>query len=221
MFSKRLYNRRCPNVLQTPNGLLGSFLGLTNYYRRFVLNYSKIAAPLYKLLHKEENFEWTNDCQQAFDNLKTKLVNHPIIGYPDMTKRFYLTTDASKAGLGYVLMQRDDNKAEVVIAYGGRALRDAETRYSATELEMLAVKEGISTYRPYLEDKEFTLITDHQPLKAIHKFKADNRRLGDMALFLQGYQFDVQYKTGWSNTNADTLSRRPYNVTDNDSSQSE
>ena len=187
-----------------------SFLGLTNYYRRFILNYSKLAAPLYNLLHQDVRFEWTEDCQRAFTDLKTRLVNHPIIGYPDMNRHFYLTTDASKTGLGYVLTQSDDDNKEVVIAYGGRALRDAETRYSATELEMLAAKEGITTYRPYLEDKSFTLVTDHQPLKAVHKFKAANKRLGEMALFLQGYTFDVKYKTGKSNSNADTLSRRPY-----------
>ena len=187
-----------------------SFLGLTNYYRRFILDYAKLAAPMYGLLRKDIKFEWTAECQTAFDTLKNKLVNPPIIGYPNMKGHFYLTTDACKTGIGYVLTQKDNNKKDVVIAYGGRALRDNETRFSVSELEMLAAKEGIIHYGPYLQDKTFTLITDHQPLKAIHKFKASNKRLGDMAIFLQGYQFNVEYKTGKSNTNADALSRRPY-----------
>ena len=190
-----------------------SFLGLTNYYRRFIRDYSKLAAPMYGLLRQEVTFDWTSKCQTAFEDLKSKLVSPPIIGYPNMKRHFYLTTDACGTGIGYVLTQRDDDNKEVVIAYGGRALRDNETRFSASELEMLAAKEGITHYRPYLEDKMFTLITDHQPLTAIHKFKASNKRLGDMALFLQGYNFKAVYKPGKANTNADALSRRPYDTT--------
>ena len=126
-----------------------SFLGLANYYRRFIRDFAKIAAPLYALLKKDVKFLWTEQCQQAFEELRHRLVTHPIIGFPDMNRRFILTTDASSTGLGYILSQKVDDK-EVVISYGGRALRDAETRYSASEREMLAVKEGIKAFCPYL-----------------------------------------------------------------------
>ena len=186
-----------------------SFLGLTNYYKRFIRDYAKIASPLFRLLRKEVMFEWSDQCQQSFESLRQSLVTEPVIGFPDMKKPFTLTTDASGTGLGYILSQKE-GKVETVIAYGGRALRDAETRYSASEREMLAVKEGIKAYSPYLMDKRFTLVTDHQPLKHLHKFQPETKRLCDMALILQGYQFDVIYKVGKSNCNADAISRRPY-----------
>ena len=126
-----------------------------------------------------------------------------------MGKPFILTTDASSTGIGYILSQKDEEK-ESVISYGGRVLRDAETRYSASEREMLAVKEGIKAFCPYLSDHRFTLITDHQPLKYYHKFQPATKRLCDMALYLQGYQFEVVYKEGKSNCNADSISRIPY-----------
>ena len=124
-----------------------SFLGLTNYYRRFIRDYSKLAAPMYGLLRQDVTFDWTSKCQTAFEDLKSKLVSPPIIGYPNMKRHFNLTTDACGTGIGYVLTQRDDD-IKVVIAYGGRALRDNETGFSASELEMLAAKEGITHYRP-------------------------------------------------------------------------
>ena len=189
-----------------------SFLGLANYYKRFTRDYSKIAAPLHKLLRKGVTFQWSEQCQQAFEELRSRLVSHPIIGFPDMNKPFTLTTDASGTGLGYVLSQKDKD-GEVVIAYGGRAIRDAETRYSASEREMLAVKEGIKAYSPYLSDRKFTLVTDHQPLKYMERFQPATKRLCDMALYLQGYTFDVIYKEGKTNCNADTISRRPYQDT--------
>ena len=164
-----------------------SFLGLANYYRRFIRDFAKIAAPLYALLKKDVKFLWTEQCQQAFEKLHQRLVTHPIIGFPDMNKRFILTTNASSTGV----------------------LRDAETRYSASEREMLAVKEGIKAFCPYLLHR-FTLVTDHQPLKYYNKFQPATKRLCDMALYLQGYQFDVIYKEGKSNCNADTISRLPY-----------
>ena len=189
-----------------------SFLGLTNYYKRFILDYSKIAAPLFKLLRKDLTFKWTDECQHAFQDLRQCLTTQPVIGFPDMKKPFILTTDASGSGIGYILSQEDGDK-DVVICYGGRALRDAETRYSASEREMLAVKEGIKAYSPYLIDKRFTLITDHKPLKYLHKFQPETKRLCNMALAIQEYQYDVVYKKGKSNCNADTISRRPYDNT--------
>ena len=191
-----------------------SFLGLTNYYRRFVKNYANIAAPLYQLLHQDVPFKWTDECHSAFKDLKSRLVSQPIIGYADMGKDFYLTTDASITGIGYVLSQRDANNKEVVIAYGGRALHGSEIRYSTSEHEMLALKEGTKTYAPYLEDKPFTIFTDHQPLTSLNKFQPQTKRLNDMALSLQSFTFKVKHKPGRTISNADTLSRRPYDSPD-------
>ena len=171
-----------------------SFLGLTNYYRLFVKIYSKVAAPMFALLRKDTVFKWTTECQQAFDYLKTRLVQEPILRYPNMSRHFYLMTDASNTGIGYILSQKDDEGIEHTVAYGGRALRGPETRYSTSEQEYLAIKEGIQAYHPYLVDKPFTVFTDHMPLKFASKFRPDGGRLGRWALFLQNYN----YKTvGW------------------------
>ena len=187
-----------------------SFIGLTNYYKRFIKDYSKIAAPLFALLRKDVPFVWSTQCQQTFDYLKKQLVQEPILKYPDMHKHFYLTTDASNTGIGYVLSQKDEAGREYAVAYGGRALHGPETRYSTSELEYLAIKEGIHAYHPYLADKEFTVYTDHKPLKYAESFRPDGGRLGRWALFLQNYNFKTEYKPGKTNLNADTLSRIPF-----------
>ena len=187
-----------------------SFLGLMNYYKRFIKDFSKIAAPLSMCLRKDTAFKWTSEWQSAFVYLKAKLVAEPILCYPDMSRRFYLATDASNTGIGFVLSQKDDEGKEHAVAFGGRALRGPETRYSTSEKEYLAIKEGIKTCHPYLADKEFTVYTDHKPLKFAATFRPDLGRLGRWAMFLQNYKFVTEYKTGKSKNNADALSMIPF-----------
>ena len=114
------------------------FLGLTQYYRQFQKNYSQTAYPLQQLTRKDVPFKWTDDCQKAFDTLRTNLVNPPILAYPNMSHSFIVTTDASNTGLGYILSQ-EINGEERVIQYSGRALRPAEMNYSVSEREALSV----------------------------------------------------------------------------------
>lgn len=114
-----------------------SFLGLCNYYRKFIKNYSTIISPLTSLLRKEINFEWSVDCQYAFDQLKIALTSPPVLAYPDNSKTFTLTTDASCTVLGFVLGQFDDKGKERVIAFGGRSLNKFERNYSISERECL------------------------------------------------------------------------------------
>ena len=114
---------------------LRSFLGLAGYYRKFVKDFSQIAAPLFKLLRNNITFTWTIDQEEAFNKLKTLLIIVLILIYPDFTKKFYLYTDASDSGLEAVLSQKDDQNRERVIV----SLKPAETRYSTTEKEALAV----------------------------------------------------------------------------------
>ena len=101
-----------------------SFLGLANYYRRFIKDFMKIAKPLTQLLHKNVKFQWTEACQTAFDILKSALVSAPILCYPDFTKPFDLYIDASLDGLGMTLGQIQNDR-EVVIAYAGHSLNSA------------------------------------------------------------------------------------------------
>eukprot|EP01018_Ginkgo_biloba_P004724 Gb_28015 [translate_table: standard] len=136
-----------------------SFLGLASFYRRFVLGFSKIAAPLTELLKKSKRFKWTDQCQKSFDILKQKLTDAPILTLPDMEKPFTLYTDASGIAIGVVLTQQGK-----VIAYESRKMNDAEKKYPIFDQELLAIIHAIKIWKHYLKNNEFEVITDHKPL---------------------------------------------------------
>ena len=137
-----------------------AFLGLANYYRKFVKDFAKIAGPLHELTKKGLKFQWTNEYQAAFDLLKTALTQAPILAYPDFTLPFDLYDDA----LGMVLGQIQNGR-EVVIAYSGRKLLPAEKNYSVTEREALAAVAGVKYFQPYLYGHKFTIHTDHNAVR--------------------------------------------------------
>ena len=189
-----------------------SFLGLCNYYRRFIQNFSKIATPLNQLLQKDIQFNWTDNCETAFNDLKQALITAPMLRYPDMNSAFILSTDASGTAIGYILGQKGPDGKEMVVAYGGRSLRPEERKYTVSEQECLAVVEGIKAYKEYLSHQKFTVYTDHQALKWLHSVKDTSTRLGRWAIQLQEYQYDVVHKQGRVHLNADALSRRTYDT---------
>ncbi|KAL6416826.1 hypothetical protein ACFW04_013132 [Cataglyphis niger] len=137
------------------------FLGMASWYRRFIANFSTIAAPLTSLTRKNAKWKWGAEETTAFRELKKTLVSAPVLACPDFARRFVLQTDASASGLGAVLTQNFE-EGERVIAYASRTLNSAEKNYSATELECLAVVWGIRRMKGYLEGYPFTVITDHQ-----------------------------------------------------------
>ena len=186
-----------------------SYLGLCNYYRKFVKGYAELARPLNRLLCKDVKFEWSNECEQAFNQLKKLLTEAPILVFPDFSQRFYLYVDASNQAISYILGQKDENNKEHVIAYGGRSLNKSERNWGITDLEGLALVEGIRHFKVYLSDKPFTVYSDHQALRTLKTNKASGR-LGRWAVFLQGFQYEVIHKPGKIHTNADSLSRREY-----------
>ena len=185
-----------------------SFLGLAGYYRRFIQNFSAIARPLTELLKKENSFEWKDEQQKSFDALKWKLVNPPILQYPDFTKSFVLTTDASQNAIGCILSQGKIG-SDLPIAYASRTLNSAERNYSTVEKELLAIVWGCKHFRPYLLGRKFSIVTDHKPLTWIFSVKDPSSRLLRWRLLLEEYQYEVEYKAGKRNTNADALSRDP------------
>ncbi|HSN22734.1 MAG TPA: reverse transcriptase family protein, partial [Methylomicrobium sp.] len=185
-----------------------SFLGLANFYRRFIKAFSQISAPLRTLLKTDAKFVWTQQCQDAFEEIKSRLINAPILKLPDFKKPFVLTTDASTSGIAYILGQRDSEGREHAVAYGGRGLRPNETRWAITELECLALIEGVKQYHTYLAGNEFEIVTDHVSLTFLQRMKlSNNNRLTRWALFLQGYRFKITYKKGDTLTAADSISR--------------
>ena len=187
---------------------LRSFLGTTNYYRKFIPNYSAIAAPLTdKLKNKEPNqVKWERSEEQAFHTLKSKLSNFPILRLPDLTKKFVLRTDASDNGLGAVLLQEHENE-KFPVSYASRKLLNREKAYSVIEKECLAIIWAIQKFEAYLYGNEFDLETDHQSLTYIQRAKVANNRVMRWALALQPYRFRLVSIKGSENVGADVLSR--------------
>lgn len=141
-----------------------SFLGMANYYRRFIPSFAKIATPLNALLSKEKKWDWTESCQNAFEILKDKLITAPVLSYPDPNRPLMPTCDASDTSIGYVFGQLDDENKEYVVAYGGKSLSPDQRKFTTTEKECLAVISGIEAFRQYLVHNKFTVVTDHKAL---------------------------------------------------------
>ena len=186
-----------------------SFLGLAGYYRKFVTHYEHIARPMINLTKKKEPNKviWTPECEKSFQDLKTRLTSAPILKAPDFSKPFLLQTDASLTGLGAVLTQLDDQLREHPVVYLSKQLKPSEKNYAISELECLAIVWSIGKLRYYLQGRKFTVITDHKALQWLDKTKLSNSKLMRWSLLLQEFNFDIQYRKGICNTNADSLSR--------------
>lgn len=191
---------------------LRGFLGMANYYRRFIEGMSKRSAPLNELLKKDTKFAWTDRQQNAFDDIKKALTSAPVLVYPDVNKPFVLTTDASDEAIGFILGQKDDQNRERVIAYGGRAIRENEKSWSTTHKEGLAVVEGVNTFHQYLANNQFEIITDHSALLSILNNKSDKGKLTRWRAKLLEYNYTIKHRPGRVNENADALSRRQYTI---------
>ena len=122
-----------------------SFLGLAGYYRRFIENFSKIAKPMTELLKQGSVFEWSSECESAFQTLKKLLTTAPVLAQPDVDKGFDVYCDASRIGLGCVLMQEGR-----VVAYASRQLKRHEENYPTHDLELAAVVHALKIWRHYL-----------------------------------------------------------------------
>ena len=166
-----------------------AFLGLCNYYRRFIRGFAQMASPLNKLTSKNVHFQWTDDCQTAFDALKAALISAPILAYPDFTQPFHLYVDASQTGIGLTLGQVIEGK-EHVTAYAGRDFNAAERNYSATEREALAVIDGIKRFQAYLYGRKFYIHTDHSALKWLMSIQDPTGRIARWSLLIQQFDFE-------------------------------
>jgi hypothetical protein len=200
------------NDAQPPTTVKGvrQFLGLAGYYRKHILNFSKIAAPLTDLTKgviKSKPITWNPECQKAFDTLKYALTHAPILVYPNYSQPFILTTDASNYATWAILSQIHDKK-EVVIAYGGRKLSQAEQTYTTTERECLAVIEGLREFEPYIRGRSVKILTDHANLKWILTQKQPPGRLARWLAYLQSFSFQVEHRSGSKIPHADAISRQ-------------
>ncbi|KAJ9562943.1 hypothetical protein OSB04_008103 [Centaurea solstitialis] len=180
-----------------------SFLGLAGYYRRFIQDFSKIASALTVLTKKNAKFLWTEKQEEAFQTLKKKLCQAPILSLPDGSEDFVVYSDASKMGLGCVLMQRGK-----VISYASRQLKDHERNYPVHDLELAAVVFALKLWRHYLYGTKCTLFTDHKSLQHIFDQKELNMRQRRWLELLKDYDCDLLYHPGKANVVADALSRK-------------
>ncbi|XP_057969433.1 uncharacterized protein LOC131158581, partial [Malania oleifera] len=183
-----------------------SFLGHAGFYRRFIKNFSFISKPLCKLLMHDVKFEWTQECQNGFDELKTCLTTAPIIRSPDWSLPFELMCDASDFAVGAVLGQRRD-KLPYVIYYASKTLNAAQKNYSTTEKELLAIVFALDKFRSYLLGSPVIIFTDHAALKFLPSKKDTKPRLVRWILLLQEFDLTIKDKKGVENLVADHLSQ--------------
>ncbi|GJS52269.1 reverse transcriptase domain-containing protein [Tanacetum coccineum] len=188
-----------------------SFLGHAGFYRRFIQDFSKIARPMTHLLEKETPFVFSKDCIDAFQTLKKKLTEAPILVVPDWNLPFELMCDASDFAIGAVLGQRKMKHFQP-IHYASKTMTEAQIHYTTTEKEMLAVVYAFEKFRPYLVLSKSIVYTDHSALKYLMNKQDAKPRLLRWVLLLQEFDITIRDKKGSENLVADHLSRleNPY-----------
>src|SRR5947199_4853564 len=211
----RMDPKKVKAILQwpTPQNLkeLQAFLGLANYYRRFVAHYSKFATPLHRFTKKAVPFIWDKSSQDAFDLLKQKFTSAPVLIVFDPTKPIYMETDASDYALGVCLNQKDDQGRLHPVAFLSRKFTPAELNYQIHDKELMAIVAACEEWRHYLEGARFpiTVYTDHKNLVYFMTTKALNRRQVRWWETLSPYDLHIVYRAGKDNIRADAISRRP------------
>jgi hypothetical protein len=182
-----------------------SFLGLAGYYRRFIEGFSKIARPMTMLLQKDKKFEWTNACERCFCELKRKLTTAPVLVLPDIHKNFTIYCDASRQGLGCVLMQEGR-----VIAYASRQLKTHKQNYPTHDLKLAAVVHTLKIWRHYLIGNKCEIYMDHKSIKYIFIQPDLNLRQRRWLELIKDYNLKIHYHPGKANVVVDALSRKAY-----------
>ena len=183
------------------------YLGCVGFFRRHIKDFADIAAPLTDVTKKNRPFVWGEAQENAFQELKRRLKSAPVLVRPDFSKSFQIHTDASKLAVAGCLMQTDDNDNLHPVAYFSRKLRGAESRYSAINLEALAVVESVRAFNPYVYGRHFSIFTDHAPLIHVFKRRTKCPRMSRWSIELAEYNYTIYYKQGKSNHVPDTLSR--------------
>jgi len=198
---------RCPRPQNRKE--LQRYLGMIGYYRMFILNFTEVVAPLTDLLKKGINFEWSKECELAFDQVKAILSNSPVLQAPNFSKPFKLAVDASNVGAGAVLLQEDDQAIDHPVCYFSKKFNSAQKNYSTIEKELLSLILGLQHFAVYLNPSghEITVFTDHHPLKYLNKFRDKNQRLTRWSLYLQEFHLNIIHIKGKDNVIADCLSR--------------
>ena len=187
-----------------------AFITMCTFYRRHMPDFIKVTKPLTEICKKNAKFIWTEQCQESFDTLKETLATAPMLPYPskDEGHTMVLHTDASLDAIGAILAQRDPEGNERVLQYFSEALPEDMKNYTVSEIECFAIVRAVLTFQHYLQQRPFTLYTDHAPLLNIQDTRMHNERIQRWAIILAAFEMDVQYKPG-PLQKADFLSRIP------------
>jgi hypothetical protein len=184
-----------------------SFLGVIGFIRKTIPKLSELTYPLNKLTKKFTKFLWDEECQKSFKKIKELCSSAPLLQHPCSNKPFFVQTDSSFIALAAVLYQEDDNNQPNIIRFDSRLLKGAEIRYTITELEALAIVWALQKWRYYLLGRRFIIRTDHRALLFLKQCVPPNDRLMRYIIFLQAYDFEVEFIKGTENYFADFLSR--------------
>lgn len=184
-------------------------IGKINFYRNFVDNISNRFAPLHHLLKEKVKFDWTPECEAALQGVKHLLCSQPILAIYNPDKPVYIYTDGSGGGLGAVLKQPQEDDVLHPVAYFSRKLTPGQLKKKAMYLELLAIKECVVFWQYWLIGRSFTVVTDHKPLENLKLRARTDEAIGDLAMYLSQFEFNIVYSPGALNVEADSLSRNP------------
>ena len=189
-----------------------SFLGFANYYREFIKGYADKVYPMQKLMrNKGKKFEWNDEAQVAFENIKRELCEAPVLGMPTEKGMYVLDTDASVVAISGILHQEQEWNGRTVlrpIAYGSRVLSDTEMKYGAPKAEMFAVVAFVEKYRAYLGNAPFKLRVDNRALSWLKTYSMDQSYIGRWIVRLDGYHMIIEHRMRDKHQNADSLSKK-------------
>lgn len=197
---------RCP----TPKTIrqLKRFLGMTNYFRNLINNYSELTNPLTQLTQKGVKFNWSSECDQAFNKLQEIILNEPLVKPPDPNKKFYIATDASSKNIAGILMQKHENNMTPV-SYFSRKLKNGEVNYDTLKKELLGIVESVKYFSEHLYTKQFEILTDCKSLTHHIRMEKQPEIVMRWLIYLQGFSFEISHLKGADNP-SDYFSRENF-----------
>lgn len=186
---------------------LRAFLGLVNYYRRFISKYSYLTTPLCRLLQKDSIWKWSNKEEEQFERIKEAFLGCIMLIHPDPSKPYFLQTDSSKIGIAGCLYQTNEEGDEQVIGFCSKGLTCSEQQWTVSEQELWAVVYGLKKFETYLRGAVTIIRTDHKSLSFINNWNLYSARVTRWIMYMQQFDYTVEYVKGKDNVVPDVLSR--------------